>query len=99
MVYYSRDERAERGVAIAVNISIMIIIVTNIVCNDKIIALKPKAKPVYIMLVQAHVYMSTAETEDNEVQEPHIYYIRNFEDDGKGDKHHQNGRVEECGWR
>jgi hypothetical protein len=67
--YYSWGVRAETGVAIVVNISIMIIVVMKIVCNDKIIASKLKAKPVNILLEQ--VYMATAEYEDDEVEELH----------------------------
>jgi hypothetical protein len=74
MVYYSRCERAERDVAVAVNKSILRIVVMKIVCNDQIIALKLKVKPVNILLVQ--VYM-TSEYEDDEMEELHdiIYEI------------------------
>ena len=64
-VYYSGGERAERGVAIVVHKSIVRGVVKNIVCNDRIIALKLKAEPVSIMIMQ--VYMPTSEYEDDEV--------------------------------
>jgi hypothetical protein len=39
-VYYSRGERAERGVAIVVHKSIVRSVVKKNTCNDRIIALK-----------------------------------------------------------
>jgi nitrogen regulatory protein PII len=47
-VYYSGGERAERGIAIVMHKSIVRRAVTEIVCNDRIIALKTKAEPVRI---------------------------------------------------
>ncbi|PNF33051.1 hypothetical protein B7P43_G16330 [Cryptotermes secundus] len=38
----------------------------NEICNDRIIALKLKAEPVYILIMQ--VYMPTSEYEDDEVE-------------------------------
>ncbi|PNF24655.1 hypothetical protein B7P43_G18069, partial [Cryptotermes secundus] len=65
-VYYSRGERAERGVAIVVHKSVVRSVVKKIVCNDRIIALKLKAEPVDILIMQ--VYMPTSEYEDDEVE-------------------------------
>ena len=62
-VYYSGGECAERGVAIVVHKSIVRSVV-KIVCNDRIIAIKLKAEPVNILLMQ--VYMPTSEYEDDE---------------------------------
>jgi hypothetical protein len=41
-------------------------VVKKIVCNDRIIALKLKAEPVDILIIQ--VYMPTSEYEDDEVE-------------------------------
>jgi exonuclease III len=62
-----KGERAERGIAIVVHKSIVRRVVKKIVCNDWIIALKIKAEPVSILLVQ--VCMPTSEYEDDEVEE------------------------------
>ena len=64
-VYYSGGERAERGVAIVVHKSVLRSVVVKVVCNDRIIALKLKAEPVSILIIQ--VYMPTSEYEDDEV--------------------------------
>jgi exonuclease III len=63
--YYSGDERAERGVAIVVHKRIVRSVVKKIVCNDRIIAIKLKAEPVNILVIQ--VYMPTSDYEDDEV--------------------------------
>ena len=65
-VYYSGRERAERGVAIVVHKRIVRSVVKKIVCNDRIIAIKLKAEPVNILVIQ--VYMPTSEYEDDEVE-------------------------------
>jgi len=65
-LYYSGGEWAERGVAIVVHKSIMRSVVKKIVCNDRIIALKLKAEPVSILIMQ--VYIPTSEYEDDEVE-------------------------------
>jgi len=69
MMYYSTSERAETDVAIIVNESKMKIVVTKIVCNNNVIALKLKVKPVKVSLVQ--VYMATSEYKHDEVEELH----------------------------
>ena len=65
-VFYSGVERAERVVARAVHKSIVRSVVKKIVGNDRIIALKLKAEPVSILIMQ--VCMSTSEYEDDEVE-------------------------------
>jgi len=57
--YCSRDEQAERGVAIVVHKSIVRSVVKKIVYNDRIIAIKLQADPISILLMQ--VYMLTSE--------------------------------------
>ena len=46
--------------------SIVKSVVKKIVCNDRIIALKLKAEPVRILIME--VYMPTSEYEDDEVE-------------------------------
>jgi exonuclease III len=65
-VYYSGGERAERGVAIVVYKSLMRSVVKKTVFNDRIIAIKLKAEPVIILIIQ--VYMPTSEYDDDEVE-------------------------------
>jgi exonuclease III len=65
-VYYSRSERAEKGVAIVVHKSV-VISVKKIVYNDRIIAIKLEAEPINILMIQ--VYMPTSEHEDDEAEE------------------------------
>jgi hypothetical protein len=48
------------------NKSVVRSVVKKIVCNDRIIALKLKAEPVDILIMQ--VYMPTSEYEDDEVE-------------------------------
>ena len=68
-VNYSGGECAERGVAKVVHKSIVRSVVKKIVCNDRINAIKLKAEPVNILLMQ--LYMPTSEYEDDEVE---IFY-------------------------
>ena len=82
-VYYSGGERAERGVARVVHKSIVRSVVKKIVCNDRIIALKLKAEPVSILIMQ--VYMPTSEFEDDEVEKLYDTAEENLEEEGKGD--------------
>ena len=65
-VYYSRGKRAERGVPIVVHKSVVRSVVKKIVCNDRIIAIKLKAEPVSILIMQ--LYMPTSEYENDEVE-------------------------------
>jgi hypothetical protein len=53
-------------VAIVVHKSVVGSVVKKIVYNDRIIALKLKAEPVHILIMQ--VYMPTSEYEDDEVE-------------------------------
>ena len=81
-VYYSGGERAESGVAIVVHKSIVTSVVKKIVCNDRVIAVKLKAEPVNVLIIQ--VYMPTSEYEDDEMEK--LYdTIEILEEDGKGD--------------
>jgi hypothetical protein len=50
-VYYSKGEKAERGIVIVVHKSRVRSDVKKIVCNDRITALKIKAELVSILLV------------------------------------------------
>ena len=52
IVYYSGGERAERGVAIVLYKSVVRSVVKKIVCNDRIIALRLKAEPVIVLIMQ-----------------------------------------------
>ena len=67
-VLNSGGEQAERVVAIVVHKSVVRSVVKKIVCNDRIFALKLKAEPVSILIMQ--VYMPTSEYsyEDDEVE-------------------------------
>ena len=72
-------------------------VVKKIVCNDRIIAIKLKAEPVTILIMQ--VYMATSEYEDDEVEKLYSTIEDILEEDGKGDKqHHTWGLVYYC-WR
>ena len=82
-VYYSGGERAERGVAIVVHKSLVRSVVKKIVCSDRIIALKLKAEPVSILIMQ--VYMPTSEYEDDEVEKLYDTIEEILGEDGKGD--------------
>jgi exonuclease III len=65
-VYYA-GVGAERRIAIVVRKSIVKSVVKNIVCTDRIIAVKLYAELVSILIVQ--VYMPALEYEDDEVEE------------------------------
>jgi exonuclease III len=82
-VYYSGGVRAERGVAIVVHKSIVKSVVKKNVFSDRIIAVKLKAEPVSILVVQ--VYMPTPDYEDDEVEEMYDIIEESFEEDGKGE--------------
>ena len=82
-VYYSRGERAERGVAIVVHNSILRSVVKKIICNDRIMAFKLKTEPVSLLIMQ--VYMPTSEYEDDEVEKLYHTIEEILEEDGKGD--------------
>ena len=82
-VYYSGGEGAERGVAIVVHKSAVRSVVKKIVCNDRIIAIKLKAEPVNILIMQ--VYMATSEYEDDEVENLYDTVEEILEEDLKGD--------------
>jgi exonuclease III len=58
-------------------------IVKKIVGNDRIIAVKLKAEPVNVLIVQ--VYMPTSDYEDEEVEELYERIEDILEEDGKGD--------------
>ena len=81
--YYSRGECAERGVAIVVHKNIVRRVVKKIACNDRIIAIKLKAEPVNILIMQ--VYMPTPKYEDDEVEKLYDTIEEIVEEDGKGD--------------
>ena len=82
-MYYSGGEHAERGEAILVHKSRVRSVVKKTVCNDRIIALKLKAEPVSILIMQ--VYMPTLEYEDDEVEKLYGTNEEILEADGKGD--------------
>jgi len=82
-VYYSRGERAEKGVAIMVHKSLVRSVVKKIVYNDRIIAIKLQAQPISILMMQ--VYMPTLEHEGDEVEELYDIIEEILEEDGKGD--------------
>ncbi|PNF24570.1 hypothetical protein B7P43_G05399 [Cryptotermes secundus] len=82
-LYYSGGERAERGVAIVVHKSVVRNVVKKIVCNDRIIALKLKAEPVDILIMQ--VYMPASEYEDDEVEKVYDTIEEILQEDGRGD--------------
>jgi hypothetical protein len=81
-VYYCGGDRAERGVAIAVHKSVVKSVVKKSVYSDRIIAVKLKAEPVSILIVQ--VYMSTSEYEDDELEELYDIMEDILEEDGRG---------------
>jgi len=68
-VYYSGGEGAERCKVKVVQTSVDRSAVNKIMCNDRIIALKIKAEPVCILLVQ--VYMPTSEYKYEELEAPY----------------------------
>ena len=58
-------------------------VVKKIVCNYRIIALKLKAEPVIILIMQ--VYMPTSDYDDDEVENLYDTIEEILEEDGKGD--------------
>jgi exonuclease III len=82
-VYYCGGDRAERGVAILMHKSIVKSVVKKSVYSDRIIAIKLKAEPVSILIVQ--VYMPTSEYEDDEVEALYDITEEILEEDGKGE--------------
>ncbi|PNF33686.1 hypothetical protein B7P43_G12051 [Cryptotermes secundus] len=82
-VYYCGGERAERSVAIVVHKSVVRSVVKKIDCNDRIIALKLKAEPVDILIMQ--VYMPTSEYENDEVEKVYDTTEEILQEDGRGD--------------
>jgi exonuclease III len=93
-VYYSLGDSAERGVAIVMHKSVVKSVVKKSVYSGRIIAVKLKAEPVSILIVQ--VYMPTSEYEDDEVEELYDIIEEILEEDGK---YNYNGRLEQCDWR
>jgi hypothetical protein len=59
--YYSEGDRTERGVAIEVHKSILKSVVKKSVYSDRIIAVKLKAEPVTVLILQ--LYIPTSECE------------------------------------
>jgi exonuclease III len=82
-MYYSRGDRAKRGVTIVVHNSIVKSVVKKSVYSDRIVAVKLKVEPVSILIVQ--VYMPTSEYEDDEVEEMYDVIEEILEEDGKGE--------------
>jgi exonuclease III len=81
-VYYSGGDRDERGIAIVVHKSIVKSVVKKSVYSDRIIAVKLKAEPISILIVQ--VYMTTSEYDDDKVEELYDIIEEILEEDGKG---------------
>ena len=84
-VYYSGGERVERAVAVVMHKSTVRSVVKKIVCNDRIFALKLKAEPVSILIMQ--VYMPTSEYsyEDDEVEKLYDTIEEILDEDVTGD--------------
>jgi exonuclease III len=82
-VYYSGCDRAERGEAVAMRKSVVKSVVKKSEYSDRLIAVKLKAEPVSIFIVQ--VYMPTSEYEDDEVEELYDIIEEILEEDGKGE--------------
>ena len=80
--YYLGGEWAARGVAIVVHKSTVRSVVKKIVCNVRIIALKLKAEPVGILIMQ--VYVPTSMYED-EVEKLYDTTEEILEEDGKSE--------------
>jgi hypothetical protein len=68
--------------------------VEKIVCDDRLTAVKLNAEPVNVLIVQ--VYVPTSDYEDEEVEELYDRIDDILEDDGEGDKHYHNWRLEQC---
>jgi exonuclease III len=75
-------DRAESGVAIVVHKSVVKSVVKKRVYSDRLSAVKLKAEPVIILIVQ--VYMPTSEYEDNKVEELYDLIEEILEEDGMG---------------
>ncbi|PNF32656.1 hypothetical protein B7P43_G15062, partial [Cryptotermes secundus] len=69
--------------AIVVHKSVVRSVVKKIACNDRIIALKLKAEPVDILIMQ--VYMPTSEYEDYEMENVYDTTEEILQEDGRGD--------------
>ena len=76
-VRYSGGESAESGVAIVVHKTVVSIVVKKTMCNDRIIAVKLKAEPVSILILQ----VPTVESEDVEVEEVYSVIEEMLEED------------------
>jgi len=81
-VYYSGGERAEKGVAIVVQKSIVRYVLKKIVYNDRIIAIKLQAEPINILMMQ--MYMPISGHEDDAVEVLYGIIEEILEEDGKG---------------
>jgi exonuclease III len=81
-MYYSGGERTENDVAIVVHKSVVGGVVKKIAYNDRIIAIKLQAEPIYFFIMQ--VYMPTSEYEDDEAEKCDIIE-EILEEDGKCD--------------
>jgi nitrogen regulatory protein PII len=81
-MYYSGDDRAERGVAIVVHKSKVKSVVKKSVYSDRITAVKLKPEPISILIVQ--VYMRKLEYDDDKVEELYDINEEILGEDGKG---------------
>jgi hypothetical protein len=81
-VYYSGVDRAERGVAIVVHKSVVKSVVKKSMYSYRLIAVKLKAEPVSILIVQ--VYMPISDHEDDKVEDLYDIIEEILEEDGKG---------------
>jgi hypothetical protein len=79
-VYYSGGKHAEKFVTIMVHKSVVRSVVKKIVYNDRIVAIKPQAEPINILIIQ--VYMPTSKHEDDEVEELYGIIEEILEEDG-----------------
>jgi hypothetical protein len=82
-VYYSRGDRAKRGITIVVHKSIVKSVVKKSAYSDRIIVVKLKAEPVNILIVQ--LYTSTSEYEDDKVEELYDVIEEILEEVGKSE--------------
>jgi hypothetical protein len=93
-VYYSGGVLAEKGLAIFVRKIVVRTVVKKIVNNDRIIAIKLQAEPIFILLIQ--VFTRTSDHEDG-VEDLRDIIEEILKEDGKWwHKHHHNGGLEEC---
>jgi exonuclease III len=81
-MYYSGGERAENGVAMVVQKSVVIYVVKKIAYNDRRFAIKLEAEPKNILIMQ--LYIPTAEYEDYEMEKLYDISEEVLEEDGKG---------------